>query len=413
MFSSARSTSLLAPAFLALALAAPLPAAAGLFSSSPVPPAEVPGAGRAVQAQFADPGQQAVRIDNLETTIRQLTGRIDELTHRIDTLQTILQRAQEDNEFRFKQLEGGKPGKRSEAPASQPAPGSPPTAVAGAGMGAGANVAPGTLADSGAMPSASADMPSTNVELPEAGFSIDANAATINDGGAELLGSPPRSLGTLPADAAGGPLDLSAIARGETATPPAEGTPMAGVATVSNLPPPGGAEVMAAPVQPGQLPPPPTVLPQGGLAAPPVAAAGAEVASLSPNAAADPRTAYESAYGKVVSGDYAGAEAAFKKFIADYPKDALAGGAHYWLGETYYSRGQYRDAATSFLTAYKDYPKNAKAPESLFKLGLSLEGLGETSAACATYGELNKKFPKAQPVLLTRVSTQRTKLGCQ
>jgi tol-pal system protein YbgF len=381
------------------------PATAGFFSSSPspIPPASVPGAAP-VPAQYADPAQQMIRIDNLENSVRQLNGRIDELTHQIQVLQNLLQRAQEDNEFRFKQLEGGKPQKRSDAgpAAAPPAMTAPPAATADA------TPTYDQVAD--AAPAADGAM---TPPLPQNGFAIDANAGPINDGGDNLIGAPPKPLGQLPVDAAGGPLDLSAIARGDSApAAPLDGASATGVysdaVATASAPVPAGATATAT--LPGQLPPPPT------LAAPPASrtAPSTQVAALTPaTAAADPRVSYEAAYAKVVAGDYAGAESGFKKFLADYPKDQLAGGAHYWLGETYYSRGQYRDAATSFLATYKDYPKNPKAPDSLLKLGMSLEALGETSAACATYGELTKKFPKAAPTLMTRVANQRTKLGCQ
>lgn len=379
------------------------PARAGFFSSNPTPPANVPG-GAPTQAQYADPAQQTVRIDNLENEVRQLNGRIDELTHQIQVMQNLLQRSQEDNEFRFKQLEGGKPQKRSDAAPSVPTP-SVAMAAPAAGMPQ-TTTAPPMQAASDQAPGGAPQV--ADADLSGNGFSIDAAPTPVNDGGNELLGSPPRALGTLPADAAGGPLDLSAIARGDTPAPPAAVAGQTGgfgeaVASADTLPPPE------------TLPPPQTTAPSMATApttSPNRVAPPTQVASLTPQGG-DPRTAYEAAYAKVVAGDYAGAEAGFKKFLADYPKDQLAGGAHYWLGETYYSRGQYRDAATSFLATYKDYPKSPKAADSLFKLGLSLEGLGETSAACATYGELTKKFPKAQPTLLTRVATQRTKLSCQ
>lgn len=342
-------------AALMLAVLAATPAAAGFFSSQPLPPAA------AVRtAQYVDPAQQMVRIDNLESQVRQLTGRIDELNHQIQMLQSLLKRAQEDNEFRFQQLEGGKPRKSSDA---------------------GPALAPAQPAQTAAAPAGSS-------------FSVD--------GG---LGAPPQPLGTLSApmaadagapseSAVGGPLDLSALARGEEpAIPPAADTADTAAPTLDNS--------LSAGTSSATLAPPPAV------AAPP---AGDRIAAL--QAANDPDAAYDAAYASIVAGDYAAAEAAFKRFLADFSKDRQAGNARYWLGESYYARKQYRDAATAFLSAYKDYPKNPKAPDSLLKLGLSLEGLGETSAACATYGELVKKFPKAQSAILGRVTTQRTKLGC-
>ncbi|MCM5556786.1 tol-pal system protein YbgF [Pleomorphomonas sp. JP5] len=365
----------LAVAALGFSLLAAAPASAGLFGSDPVPPASIPGQ--------QDAAQQAVRLDNVEQQMRQLNGRIDELTHQIQQLQNLLKRAQEDNEFRLQQLEGGKGQKRSDV--------APPAATSGAGVGA----------------TATAEAPMDSVgtgETLQTGFAIDA-PGTVGAGtppADDTLGAPPAPLGTLPgamadsaapsASAVGGPLDLSAIARGELAPNDTA------IATSGGLAAAAGQDLAAG----------------GVLTAPPVAdatAAPQQMASIAPPTV-DPGADYDRAYSSIVSGDYAAAETGFKKFLTDFPGDPRAADAQYWLGESYYSRKQYRDAATSYLATYKNHPTSQKAPDSLFKLGLSLEGLGETSAACATYGELTKKFPKAQSGLVSRVATRKQKLGC-
>ena len=156
-------------ATLGVALLAAAPASAGLFGSDPVPPAGIPGQ--------QDAAQQAVRMDNMEQQMRQLNGRIDELTHQIQQLQNLLQRAQEDNEFRLKQLEGGKGQKRSDVAPPAAAPAANQAASAGAPM---VSVGEG--------------------ETLQAGFAIDAPgtvAATPPPVDA-TLGAPPTPLGTLP-----------------------------------------------------------------------------------------------------------------------------------------------------------------------------------------------------------------------
>ncbi|MFZ2102084.1 MAG: YbgF trimerization domain-containing protein, partial [Oricola sp.] len=47
------------------------------------------------------------RVFTLEEEIRQLTGKLEELSYQVLELQEQLRKAQEDNEFRFQQLEGG------------------------------------------------------------------------------------------------------------------------------------------------------------------------------------------------------------------------------------------------------------------------------------------------------------------
>lgn len=87
----------------------------------PVPPADVPGTapGAYEPVAFGSSSRQmsemTVRIDNLENQLRSLTGQIEQLNFEIRQLQDRIQRMQEDNEFRFQDLEKSGPGKRSDA----------------------------------------------------------------------------------------------------------------------------------------------------------------------------------------------------------------------------------------------------------------------------------------------------------
>ncbi|SHM42084.1 tol-pal system protein YbgF [Roseibium suaedae] len=63
----------------------------------------------------------AVRLNELEERMRNLTGQIEQLSYQMREIQDQLRRMQEDNEYRFEQLEGGAgggnrpaPGKRSD-----------------------------------------------------------------------------------------------------------------------------------------------------------------------------------------------------------------------------------------------------------------------------------------------------------
>ncbi len=57
----------------------------------------------------------SVRIGQLEDQIRVLTGQIEQLSFQMRELQDQIRRMQEDNEYRFQQLEGGTPRQRSDA----------------------------------------------------------------------------------------------------------------------------------------------------------------------------------------------------------------------------------------------------------------------------------------------------------
>lgn len=121
---------------------------------------------------------------------------------------------------------------------------------------------------------------------------------------------------------------------------------------------------------------------------------------------------YQQGYGALLQKDYAGAEGAFRHLLETYPSDPLAADAQYWIGETYYVRGQYKNAADAFLNGYKKYKSGQKAPDSLLKLGMSLAELGQKDAACSSFGELRTKFPQAPQHVREEATAWRKKTGC-
>lgn len=143
--------------------------------------------------------------------------------------------------------------------------------------------------------------------------------------------------------------------------------------------------------------------------------AGVSTAALPPTSEApgDPKQAYETAYGYLLQRDYGSAEASFNDFLKKYPNDSLAGNAQYWLGETYFVRGQYKAAAGAFLKGYQTYGQSGKAPDSLLKLAMSLDRLGQKEAACSSFSELAAKFPTAPQSVKGRAQSERQRIGCQ
>ena len=75
---------------------------------------------------------EAYRVQQLEEQIRQLNGRIEEMSFQLLQMQETIRKAQEDNEFRFQELESGKAASPTAAPkkkaeASPVNPATPPT----------------------------------------------------------------------------------------------------------------------------------------------------------------------------------------------------------------------------------------------------------------------------------------------
>lgn len=179
-------------------------------------------------------------------------------------------------------------------------------------------------------------------------------------------------------------------------------------APVTAAPAGGFGTATVSPEKPDQI---------GGLiagGAPPPA--GAEVAAATlpaaPGEAGNPRQAYETAYGYLLQQDYGAAETAFDDFLKKFPNDNLSGNAQFWLGESYFVRGQFKPAAAAFLKGYQTYGRSAKAPDSLLKLAMSLGRLGQKDAACSSFNELNTRFPAASADVKTRAATEKQRTGC-
>jgi tol-pal system protein YbgF len=146
-------------------------------------------------AQSRELAQINVRLDQLEERMRVLTGQVEGLQFQLTQLQALIERMQEDNEFRFQALEGGEPGKTEAAPQS-------------AGEMPGGEVPPETV------------VPDRLPEEPETVAPID-----TGDSLDPLLGDPEDPdagiLGTLPADIFDQPLQSPQFG-GEDVTAPVD-----------------------------------------------------------------------------------------------------------------------------------------------------------------------------------------------
>jgi tol-pal system protein YbgF len=157
--------------------------------------------------------------------------------------------------------------------------------------------------------------------------------------------------------------------------------------------------------RPGPGAPPRTLgtIPQG----PVPSAEPAEVENQSP------QSQYQAAYALIGQGQFGAAQQAFQAFIQQYPRDPLASSAAYWIGHSYYARGDFQNAAVAYADAYKKYPKGNKAPETLLDLGRSLARLDQVPSACATFAQFDKQFgPSAAPVLKKQVAQEKARLRC-
>jgi tol-pal system protein YbgF len=125
-----------------------------------------------------------------------------------------------------------------------------------------------------------------------------------------------------------------------------------------------------------------------------------------------PKEQYDFAYKLVRQGDYAQAELGFREFGELHGSDPLAGNARYWLGETYYVRGDFVQAADAFIGVVTSYPDSPKRPHSMLKLGMSLLAMGQKQEGCATLAELLNKYSEGADATRTRAEGERKRAGC-
>lgn len=355
--------------------------------------------------------------------VRNLTGRVEDVDAQIVFTNDQLQKTQEDNEFRFEELEKKKgiASSASRNSAGQPAPSAaspggdlcaqamanPADAAATLGMRAEAMnfqilemqdqmqklqedyerrfeiLETGKRADAGDPSGNQAQYPTGGDPAGESGDTAlagtvppqdtdsAASGSQVSAQGGPIRGEPPQTLGSIRFDTNGNVI-------GET------------------------MNVTPRPVEQGASP--------SGSSAPQNTQDGTAVAALP--SADNPKTLYESSYQYLMSGDYKAAEAGFRQHVKQYPADPQTAEARFWLGESLYGQGRFPEAATVFIDTQRDYPDSKRAPENMFKLGMTLEKMDNHDVACATFAQIPQRYPKASPAILKRVADERSRVKC-
>jgi tol-pal system protein YbgF len=297
---------------------------------------------------------QELRIQQLESEIRGLTGQVEDLSYQVRSLTDQLQKLVADTDFRLREVEGG----AGATTGSTPAGGEPPPV-----LGEPAGTTPPQAAEANPPPP-----PAEPANPP---------LATVGGTNQPATNQPPTSVGQ--------PRTLGTMSETDFE------------AQKSKL---KAADATAAAAAAGQA--------NSQAAAP--AGQGGQTAALSSGGTPDEQ--YQNAFSLLRATKYNEAERALKSFIAQYPDHPLTGNANYWLGETYYVRADYNNAALTFAEGFKKYPKSGKAPDNLLKLGMSLAALGERDDACKALVELESRYPNANDNVKQRAAKERQRNGC-
>jgi len=127
----------------------------------------------------------------------------------------------------------------------------------------------------------------------------------------------------------------------------------------------------------------------------------------------DAEELYSLGYNYIQSGDYELAEETFQDFIERFPDHLRIPDAHFWLGESHFSRRQYKKAAKVFLNSHRNWPDARLGPQTLLKLGVSMAGLNQRELACATYAEVGQKYPDTSAVIRRNVKAEQQSARCK
>ncbi|HET8941383.1 MAG TPA: tol-pal system protein YbgF [Rudaea sp.] len=123
------------------------------------------------------------------------------------------------------------------------------------------------------------------------------------------------------------------------------------------------------------------------------ATAGAATMTAAPANPEDAQTAYTQAFDALKDGRYAESSRLFQAFLAQYPTDALAPNAYYWLGESYYVTENYGVSLDTFRKLLANYPDSQKAPDALLKIGYCEYELKQWPQSEATLNQVVQKYP--------------------
>ncbi|WP_017931707.1 hypothetical protein [Robiginitomaculum antarcticum] len=115
---------------------------------------------------------------------------------------------------------------------------------------------------------------------------------------------------------------------------------------------------------------------------------------------------------KLLAGDFAGAELAFRQYIDINPDATDVADAYFWLGESYLVRNGFPDASTAYIQSMKKAPKGQYAPRALVGLAAALRGMDNKSGACQALDTFPVQFPNAGADVKAKAKAERARAGC-
>jgi tol-pal system protein YbgF len=92
------------------------------------------------------------------------------------------------------------------------------------------------------------------------------------------------------------------------------------------------------------------------------------------------------------NGDFKGAAASFRDFIAKYPRSPYQPTAQYWLGNALYALRDYKGSTAIWQGIVKNYPQHPRAPEALLAIANNQLEQGQKAAARKTLRQIVSQY---------------------
>ena len=312
------------------------------------------------QPSFGQSSDGAFRVNQLEEQIRQLNGKIEEMNFQLLQVQEQMRRMQEDNEFRFQELEEKRQGSLKKPTDNEVA-----RTQAGDSLG---KQQPSDLNDANNQSDGETKVAKTQKpRLPRTIDGVEIFDPTATNTLSENLGRE-VPLGTITFDENGNILD-SALGK-------------------------------------------PLDLTGGLVGSLSTADSGDSQKDEQYSSIQSARELFDLGFDYFQMGDYQNSEQVFEVFNERFPDDNKTPNAQFWLGESKFSQSNFKGAAKVFLDAHNNWPDARIAPQTLLKLGVSLAGMQQRELACATYVKVYKKYPQMSGRMRARVAAEQKSSHC-
>jgi tol-pal system protein YbgF len=116
-------------------------------------------------------------------------------------------------------------------------------------------------------------------------------------------------------------------------------------------------------------------------------------ATATEQGSATPTQIYLQAFSGYAAGRYSEAIDGFRLFLDQYPNNAFAGNAQFWLGECYYKQRMLTRAASEYEKVVAIDAAGAKAPDALLRIATIYRELNQSELAAETLQKLRDTYP--------------------